>query len=192
MPFNSAKYIHIVIWPISRTFSSCKTETWGTSQVVQWLRLHARNTGGASLIPDQGTRSHLLQLMCSYDFRALEPTKLPHTATNNVDISALNMYCDHCSRSLYVHFSLSYLFYFQCSFSTHRTVTVAMKWKDTCSMEAKLWRARQRIKKSRGIILSAKVYTVKAMAFLVVMYRWESWAIKKAERWRIDASELWC
>ena len=37
-----------------------------------------------------------------------------------------------------------------------------------------------------------KVHRVKAMVFLVVMYRCESWTIKKAEHWRIDAFELWC
>ena len=46
--------------------------------------------------------------------------------------------------------------------------------------------------KSRRIILSAKVSTVKAMIFSVVMYGCKSWAIKKAEHWIIYASELWC
>ena len=46
--------------------------------------------------------------------------------------------------------------------------------------------------KSRDIILRTKVYPVKAMVFPVVMYWGESWAIKKAEHWRIDALELWC
>ena len=46
--------------------------------------------------------------------------------------------------------------------------------------------------KSRDIILPTKVRTVKAMAFLVVMYACESWTIKKAERQRIDAFKLWC
>ena len=48
------------------------------------------------------------------------------------------------------------------------------------------------ISKSRDIPLSAKVHLVKAMVFPVVMYGCESWTIKKAERWRIDAFELWC
>ena len=43
--------------------------------------------------------------------------------------------------------------------------------------------------KSRDITLSTKVHIVKAMVFLVVMYRCESWAIKKAECRRIDAFE---
>ena len=48
------------------------------------------------------------------------------------------------------------------------------------------------ILKSRDITLSTKVCLVKAMVFLVVMYECESWTIKKAERRRIDAFELWC
>ena len=46
--------------------------------------------------------------------------------------------------------------------------------------------------KSRDITLSTKVCLVKAMFFPVVMYGCESWTIKKAERQRIDAFELWC
>ena len=46
--------------------------------------------------------------------------------------------------------------------------------------------------KSRDITLPTKVHLVKAMVFLVVMYGCESWTIKKAERQRIDAFELWC
>ena len=48
------------------------------------------------------------------------------------------------------------------------------------------------ILKSRDITLPAKVHLVKAMVFPVVMYGCESWTIKKAERRRIDAFELWC
>ena len=48
------------------------------------------------------------------------------------------------------------------------------------------------ILKSRDITLSTKVHLVKAMVSPVVMYGHESWTIKKAERWRIDAFELWC
>ena len=48
------------------------------------------------------------------------------------------------------------------------------------------------ILKSRDIILPTKVHLVKAMVFPVVMYGCESWTIKKAECWRIDAFELWC
>ena len=46
--------------------------------------------------------------------------------------------------------------------------------------------------KSRDITLPTKVCLVKAMVFPVVMYGCESWTVKKAERQRIDAFELWC
>ena len=69
-----------------------------------------------------------------------------------------------------------------------------------CSHDIKicllLWRKvmnnLDRILRSRDIALPTKVHLVKAMVFPVVMYGWESWTIKKAERWRIDAFELWC
>ena len=48
------------------------------------------------------------------------------------------------------------------------------------------------ILKRRHIALPTKVHLVKALVFTVVMYRFESWTIKKAECWRIDAFELWC
>ena len=48
------------------------------------------------------------------------------------------------------------------------------------------------ILKSRDITLTRNVCLVKAMVFPVVMYECESWTIKKAERRRIDAFELWC
>ena len=48
------------------------------------------------------------------------------------------------------------------------------------------------ILKSRDITLSTKVPLVKAMVFSVVMYGYESWTIRKAERQRTDAFELWC
>ena len=48
------------------------------------------------------------------------------------------------------------------------------------------------IVKSRDITLPTKVCLVKAMVFPVVRYGYESWTIKKAECWRIDAFELWC
>ena len=46
--------------------------------------------------------------------------------------------------------------------------------------------------KNRDITLPTKVHLVKARIFPVVMYRGESWAIKKAEWQRLDAFELWC
>ena len=47
------------------------------------------------------------------------------------------------------------------------------------------------ILKSRDMTLPTNVHIVKPMVFPVVMYGWESWTIKKAERWRINAFELW-
>ena len=52
--------------------------------------------------------------------------------------------------------------------------------------------AADNILKSRDITLPTKVRLVKAMVFPVVMYGCESWTVKKAERRRIDAFELWC
>ena len=46
--------------------------------------------------------------------------------------------------------------------------------------------------KSRGITSLTKVHLVKAMVFPVIMYGCEGWTVKKAERRRIDAFELWC
>ena len=47
------------------------------------------------------------------------------------------------------------------------------------------------ILKSRDITLPTKVHLVKAMVFPVVMYGYESWTVKKADHWRVDAFELW-
>ena len=69
-------------------------------------------------------------------------------------------------------------------------VIAAMKLKD-----ASPWKENYdqlSIFKSRGIILPTKVCLVKATIFPVVMYGCESWTIKKAERPRIEAFELWC
>ena len=46
--------------------------------------------------------------------------------------------------------------------------------------------------KSRHITLPTKIHILKAMVFPVVMYRYESWTVKKAENQRIDAFKLWC
>ena len=59
-------------------------------------------------------------------------------------------------------------------------------------LERKVMTNLKSILKSRDITLSRKVCIVKAMVFLVVMYRCESWTIKKAEHQKIDAFELWC
>ena len=71
-------------------------------------------------------------------------------------------------------------------------VTAAMKLKDACSLEEKLRTNLDSILKSRDITLPTKIHLVKAMIFPVVMYGCESWTIRKAERWSIDAFELWC
>ena len=68
-------------------------------------------------------------------------------------------------------------------------VIAAMKLKDAYSL-AKT--SLDSILKSRDITLTTKVHLIKAMVFPVVMYEHESWTIKKAERQRTDASELWC
>ena len=59
-------------------------------------------------------------------------------------------------------------------------------------LERKAMTSLDSILKSRYITLPTKVCLVKAMGFPVVMYGCESWTIKKAERQRIDAFELWC
>ena len=65
-----------------------------------------------------------------------------------------------------------------------------MKLKDTCSLEKKAMTNLHSILKSRDIIFLTNVYIVKGMVFPVVMYRHESWTIKKAEHRRIDAFKL--
>ena len=66
-----------------------------------------------------------------------------------------------------------------------------MKLKDSYSLEGVMTNLDS-IFRSRDIILPTKVRLVKAMVFPVVMYGCESWTVKKAECWRIDAFELWC
>ena len=71
-------------------------------------------------------------------------------------------------------------------------VTVTMKLKDIYSLEEKFMTNLDSVLKSRDVTLPTKVHLVKAMVFPVVLYGCESWTIKKAERQRIDAFELWC
>ena len=71
-------------------------------------------------------------------------------------------------------------------------VIAAMKLTDTYSLEGKVMTNLDSIFKSRDITLPTKVHLVKAMVFPVVMYGCETWTVKKAERQRIDAFELWC
>ena len=51
---------------------------------------------------------------------------------------------------------------------------------------------RQHVKKQRHYFANKNICLIKAMIFPVVMYRCESWALKRAECWRTDAFELWC
>ena len=67
-----------------------------------------------------------------------------------------------------------------------------LKLKDAWHLGRKAMTNLESILKSRHITLPTKVRPVKAMAFPVVMYGCESWTVKKAERRRIDAFELWC
>ena len=71
-------------------------------------------------------------------------------------------------------------------------VTLAMKLKDTCSLEEKAMTNLDSMLKSRDIILLTKVCLVKAMVFLIVMYGCDSWTTKKAEHRRTDTFKLWC
>ena len=67
-------------------------------------------------------------------------------------------------------------------------VTAAMKLKDACEALTNL----DSILKSRDLTLLTKVHLVKAMVFPGVMCGCESWTIRKAEHWRMDAFKLWC
>ena len=69
-----------------------------------------------------------------------------------------------------------------CSHEIKRHLLLEIK--DTTNLDS--------ILKSRDITLLTKVHLVKAMFFPIVMYRCESWTMKKAERQRIDAFKLWC
>ena len=68
-----------------------------------------------------------------------------------------------------------------------QVVIAAMKLKDTYSLEGKVMTNLDSILKRRDITLPTKVRLVKAMVFPVIMYGCESWTVKKAECWRIDA-----
>ena len=70
-------------------------------------------------------------------------------------------------------------------------VIAAMTLKDPCSLEQVMTNLDS-ILKSWDITLPTMLRLVKAMVFAVVMYGYESWTVKKAERRRIDAFELWC
>ena len=70
-------------------------------------------------------------------------------------------------------------------------VIAAMKLKRHVLLGRKVMTNLDSILKSRDTTLPAKVHLIKAMIFLVVLYGWESWTIKKTECRRIDAFELW-
>ena len=75
-----------------------------------------------------------------------------------------------------------------------KSVTVSIVSPSICHevLGPKVMTNLDNILKSRDITLPTKVRLVKAMVFLVVMYGCESWTVKKAERRRTDAFELWC
>ena len=73
-----------------------------------------------------------------------------------------------------------------------QTVSAAMKFKRHLLLGRKAMTNLNSILKIRHITLPTKVCQVKVMAFPVVMYRCESWTIKKAEHGGIDGFELWC
>ena len=71
-------------------------------------------------------------------------------------------------------------------------VTAAIKFKKRLFLGTKVMTNLDSIFKSRDITLATKFHLVKVMVFPVFMYGCESWTVKKAERQRIDAFELWC
>ena len=110
-----------------------------------------------------------------------------------------------CERGRYFPFHILAQFIFQAFMYTYtqcqtlfsgtpkllQMVIAAMKLKRLL-LGRKVMTNLDSILKNRDITLSTKVRLVKAMVFPVVMYGCESWTIKKAERRRIDAFELWC
>ena len=83
-------------------------------------------------------------------------------------------------------------FYFLGLQKSLQMVTAAMKLKRHLLLGRKAMTNLDSILKSKDITLLTKVHIVKAIVFPVVMYGCESWTIKKAEHWRIDAFEVWC
>ena len=81
--------------------------------------------------------------------------------------------------------------YFGGALKSLQMVTAAMKLRHLL-LEGKVMTNLDSILKSRDIPLPTKVHLVKAMISPVVMYRCESWTVKKAEHQRIDAFEVWC
>ena len=87
--------------------------------------------------------------------------------------------------------NMQWLILFSWAPKSLQKVMAAMKLKDAWSLEEKLWQP-ETIYYKTDITLSTKVDIAKAVFFPVVMYWCESWNIKKAECWRIDAFKLWC
>ena len=71
-------------------------------------------------------------------------------------------------------------------------VIAAMKLKDAYSLEESYDQPKQHIKKHRHYFVNKGLFSQGYVFFPIVMYGCESWTIKKAEGWRIDAFELWC
>ena len=65
------------------------------------------------------------------------------------------------------------------------------EYKDTSSLEEAMTKLAT-VLKSRDITLPTKIHIVKAMVFLIVIYRCKSWTIKKPEHRRMDAFKFWC
>ena len=75
---------------------------------------------------------------------------------------------------------------------TPKSLQMVTAAKGSLLFERKVMTNLNSILKSRDVTLPTKVHLVKAVVFPVVIYGCESWTIKKAECWRIDAFELWC
>ena len=84
-----------------------------------------------------------------------------------------------------------WIFFFSWAPKSLQMVIAAMKLKTLTPWKESYDQPRQHIKKQRHYFVN-KVRLVKAMVFPVVMYGCESWTVKKAECWRINAFELWC
>ena len=82
----------------------------------------------------------------------------------------------------YFHFTLPKLLFHDCSCEIKRRLLLGRK--AMTNLDSLL--------KSRDTTWPTKVHLVKAMVFPIIMYGCESWTIKKAECWRIEAFELWC
>ena len=68
-----------------------------------------------------------------------------------------------------------------------------LKLREVCCSQSFAWKPGKETEAiSQTLLCQKKVHLIKAIVFLVVMYGCESWTIKKAECWRIDAFELWC